>query len=148
MSDVSANRGDEPSGAVFWASAAVGAGIIAFGIHTAVESLRPARLLNLAVFVGASGLAHDAVLAPLFVLGALVTRRLPLPVRRTARVALAATAALVLFAAPLWRPRSDNLNPSSLPLAYGRNLVATLVALWCVAAIVAVWHHYRQRAKT
>lgn len=128
----------EPGGAVFWIAMALGAAIVAFGVAEAFATLRPARLVNLTAFLAAATLGHDAVWAPVLVGGAIVTRFVPAPFRRTVRVLLAASAGLVLFAVPLLVSDAHARNPSSLPLAYGRNLAVIVAGMWVVGVAAAV----------
>ena len=134
---------DKPGGFTFWAGMAIGAATVAFGLRGILTDLRPMRIVNLSLFLGASGVAHDAVWAPLLVLGALATRRMPEPTRRPVRVALAFSAALALFAVPLLAgPSTAVRNPTVLPLDYSRNLVVVLAAIWMLAA-VSIARSYR-----
>lgn len=136
----------EPGGRAFWLSAVAGAGIVAFGLNGLVTNLRSARVINALGFVAASGVGHDAIWAPLLVLGALATRRVPVIARRPVRVGLAASVVLVLFAVPLlhgYDGRSS--NPSAVPLAYGRNTVLTLAAIWLVVGGVCFARTARDR---
>ncbi len=128
-----------PSGAAFWSGLIVGGAIIAFGVRGLLMNLRLNRVINLATFFGASGIAHDALWAPLLVGGGLATMKLPVSIRRTVRIGLFLSAALVLFAAPLLHGYDGrDSNPSALPLAYGRNTSILLIGLWAVVAVAAV----------
>ncbi len=121
---------------------ALGAAIVGFGVRGALLHLRPARIVNLSLFLGASGVAHDFLWAPLLVAGGVATRIVPLPFRRPARVGLALSASLVLFAVPLLAGPSTRVrNATVLPLDYTRNLVVTIAVITAVSATVgaAAW---------
>lgn len=134
---MTARRDVEKPGAIFWAGMIIGLGVIAFGVRGLLLHLRFTRVVNLATFFGASGVAHDAVWAPLLVAGAVATSHLAVPVRRTVRVALVLSAGLVVFAFPVLHGYDGReTNPSALPLDYGRNVAAVLVTLWLGVAVV------------
>ncbi len=136
MSDAPArSAADAPGGVAFWTGLGVGAFIIAVGVRGMLQNLRPKGIVNLATFFGAAGIAHDLVWAPVLVVGALATRKLPVAARRTVRIALFLSAGLVLFAAPVLHGYAGRArNPSAVPLDYTRNVMALLIALWAAVA--------------
>ena len=118
---------------------ATGAAVVGFGLRGIFLHLRTPRVVNLSLFLGAAGIAHDFVWAPALVAAGLATRLVPTRARRTVRAALACSVSLVLFSIPLLAgPSTKVRNPTVLPLDYGRNLVLVLAALWIgVAASIA-----------
>ncbi len=131
MSDARTNT---DYGRLFWAGVGIGALLIGFGVDGLLTHLRASRVLNVTGFVVGAGLGHDAVWAPLLAVGALATHYVPISVRRTTRVALAASAGLVLFSVPLFAGGNAHANnPSVLPLDYARNLAGGLAAIWLIA---------------
>lgn len=139
---------EAPGGFVFWTGMAIGAATVAFGLRGVLLDLRATRIANLSLFFGASGIAHDALWAPLLVVGGLVTRRIPQRCRRPLRVALALSLGLILFAWPvLAGPSTKVRNPTVLPLDYGRNLLLTLAALWAGCGVVVVRAYWMNRPR-
>jgi hypothetical protein len=130
-----------PSGAAFWLCAAIGLTIVGFGVAGLLTQLEgPALTSWLKVFVGGL-LVHDAIFAPLVVVGSvLLVRVVPASVRAPVQGALIVSCALVAIAIPVvgGYGRLAN-NPSLLPSDhYGTRLVAALAVVWLVAAVVAV----------
>lgn len=126
-------------GVMFWAGLAIGAGVVAFGLIGAWTDRADTHPIELAIWLAAAGIVHDAILAPAFVVAAVLTGRLPAWMRVPVRLALALTALLTVLAWPLvrgWgRVASD---PSVLPLDYGRNLAVVVAAIWLVTAAFLV----------
>jgi hypothetical protein len=118
----------------------VGWATIGFGAKTALTHAYDSHPVALAVHVVAFDLVHDAVIAPaVLVAGWLVGRLLPPVARGPVRAALAATTLFVVFSYPLvrrWGKRPT--NSSTLPLAYGRNLLIIIVLVWLIAAVTVV----------
>jgi Na+-translocating ferredoxin:NAD+ oxidoreductase RnfE subunit len=129
---------DDQLGLRFWALLVVGAVFVIVGARGILHDQDRIQAAELGRWFIGAGVAHDAVLAPLFVTVGLLTRVVPERARIPIRIALAASAIVSVFAWPLvqgWGRR--DANPSALPLDYGRNLAGALVAIW-VAALVAV----------
>ncbi len=123
-----------------WVLYALGTAAIAwglYGIHRDAVFTAPANWL--AFFVG-SALVHDALLAPVVALVAVVlVRRVPPPYRSLVQGGLFVTAAVTLVALPFvagFGRRAD--NPSVLPLPYGRNLLVVLGLVWLGVAALAL----------
>jgi hypothetical protein len=124
----------------FWLGAAAGLAFIVAGARGLLHDRAATQPSDLMTWFLGAGIVHDAVIAPIAVLAAWITRRVvPAPARSPIRLGLAATALLVVLTWPLvqgWGRRAA--NPSALPLAYGRNLIATLIVLWAVVIGFAI----------
>jgi len=133
--------GEAPkAGRLFWVSAAVGWGVIAWGVVGIFSNSVDTRPANLARFVVGGALLHDLVVAPLAILvGVAVARTVPGRARAPVQAALAITAVVSLFAYPLVRGYGLAANnPTSLPYNYGRNLAIIVGLVWAVTAIVVI----------
>jgi hypothetical protein len=138
---VNERESSAPSGTGFWLGAAVGLAIVGFGVGGLLTHIDgPALTSWLKVFAGGL-LAHDALFAPVVVLGSvLLVRVVPASVRAPIQGALIVSCALIAVAIPVagGYGRLAN-NPSLLPSdAYGTRLTVVLAIVWAVAAIVAV----------
>lgn len=130
---------DSPHGRLFWAGVVGGGGVVLVGLAGAWIDRADTHPLQLAIWLGGAGVVHDALLAPVFVVVALLTTRLPAWMRTPVRLGLAASALMTALAWPLVRQwGASPSNPSVLPLDYGRNLVAVLAAIWLAVAFVLV----------
>jgi hypothetical protein len=114
------------AGAVF-----VGIGLAGIGRHVGIAGW--------ALWFAGVAVAHDAVFAPLVFGVAYVTRRVPAPWRRAA--VIAGTVTLVALPAVLGFGRRRD-NPSVLPQAYGRHLVAIVILIGLVTGAVAALNAY------
>jgi hypothetical protein len=127
-----------PSAKLFIPALLVGWGIMAYGASTALGNARDAHPFALAVHVVAFDLAHDLIVAPTaFVVAWLVGKFIPAGFRSPVRAALATSVLTVGFSYPLvrrWGKRAT--NSSTLPLAYGRNVILLLVIIWVLAIVV------------
>ena len=129
-----------PGGRRFWLGVAVGGAVVAVALFELATSLTLGRLFNLSLFLGASGIGHDAIWGPAIVLGGIVTLRLPRWGRLPVRLGLALSALLVLFAWPeLHGYVGHARNPSADPLDYQRNVAWTLSILWIVVAATCLY---------
>jgi hypothetical protein len=138
---VNRTHDDTPSGAAFWICAVFGLGLIAFGIGGLLTNIEgPALTSWLKVFLGGL-IAHDALFAPLVVLGSvLLTRVVPRAVRAPVQGALIVSCALIVVAVPVVGGfgRLAN-NPSLLPSNdYGLRLALALAAVWAITAAIAI----------
>ena len=145
------NRSDDdtPSGPAFWICAVLGLGLLAFGIGGLLTNVEgPALESWLKVFLGGL-IAHDALFAPLVVLGSvLLTRAVPAAVRAPVQGALIVSCALIAVAIPVVGGfgRLAN-NPSLLPSDdYGLRLAIALGVVWAITATVAVIRLRRDRS--
>lgn len=89
--------------------------------------------------------AHDALVAPVALLvGVLVARAVPGVARAPVQAGLVVSAAVTAAAAALVLGLGrDPLNPSQLPLPYGRNLLLVLAAVWLVVLLWVVSRLFR-----
>ena len=145
------NRTDDgtPSGPAFWICAVLGLGLLAFGIGGLLTNVEgPALTSWLKVFAGGL-VAHDALFAPLVVLGSvLLTRAVPARVRAPVQGALIVSFALIAVAIPVvgGYGRLAN-NPSLLPSDnYGLRLAIALAIVWAITAAIAVVRLRRGRS--
>jgi len=137
-----------PSGLAFWLCAAVGLAIIGFGVGGLVTHIEGPALTSWLKVFGGGLIVHDALFAPLVVVGSvLLVRVVPASVRAPAQAALIVSCALVAVAIPVvgGYGRLAN-NPSLLPSdAYGTRLAVVLAVVWAVAAAVAAVRLARRR---
>lgn len=92
--------------------------------------------LDVVVWLGGALVLHDGIIAPLVLAAGLLVAAVP--ARGLVRGALITGGALVLVTLPaLLRPGAP-VNPSALPLPYGRNLLVVLAAVAAVTAVVAL----------
>lgn len=126
------------AGPLFWLTAAVGWGVIAFGLWGVFGNSLDTRPANLARFVVGGALLHDLVVAPVvIVLGVLLARAVPGRARAAVQGALVVTGILALFSYPLVRGYGLAANnPTSLPHNYALNLTVVLGLVWAVAAVI------------
>jgi hypothetical protein len=136
-----ADHGSHRRGPLFWLSALAGWALIGWGIrgllHFHVDT-RPAELARF--FVGGL-LAHDAVFAPLVLLGGVALSRLAPPsrLRSYLQAAFIICGSLALFAYPEVRDYARILhNPTSLPHNYTRNLVIVWAGVGAALAALAL----------
>jgi hypothetical protein len=115
---------------------AAGAVLIAVGLAGIV---RHVPVVGWVIWFAGVAVVHDAVFAPLVFGAAHVTRRVPALWRRAAVVA--GTVTLVALPAVLGFGRRRD-NPSILPQAYGRHLVAIVILIGLVTAAVAALNAY------
>jgi len=138
---VKPSESDAPSGPAFWICAAFGLGIVAFGVGGLLTNLEgPALMSWLKVFAGGL-IAHDALFAPLVVLGSvLLARVVPASVRTPVQGALIVSCALIAVAIPVvggFGRLANNL--SLLPSDhYGLRLAGALAVVWATAAVIAI----------
>jgi len=125
----------EKRGPLFWISAAVGWGIIAYGLRGLFHHHVDTRPANLAKFVVGGALAHVLVFAPLaLVAGVVVAAVFRGRLRAWAQAALVISGCVALFSYPLVRDYANVLhNPSSLPHDYAANVGITVGAVCAVA---------------
>jgi hypothetical protein len=115
---------------------AAGAALIAVGLAGIASHL---GVVGWAVWFAGVAVVHDAVLAPLVIGVGYATRRVPALWRYAAVVA--GTVTLVALPAVLGYGRRGD-NPSVLPQAYGRHLIAIIVLTGLVTAAVAALNAY------
>lgn len=135
-------NGEVPkAGRLFWVSAAIGWGVIAWGVVGIFSNSLDTRPANLARFVVGGALLHDLIVAPLAIIaGVLLVRAVRGPARAPVQAALVVSAIVALFAYPLVRAYGLAANnPTSLPHNYAANLMIVLGVIWAVAAGVVAF---------
>jgi hypothetical protein len=139
---------EAPSGPWFWSGAAVGIGIVAFGVAGLIRNSARTMPASWAEFFVGGLVIHDGFWAPLVGLASLAfTRLLPAWLRPTAQGALIVTSACVLVTIPALTGRGRlATNPSILPNHYGPNLLGVIAFVWLAAALLAL--RARRRAPT
>ena len=120
--------------------------LIGFGASRALVDSTDAKPLSLIGYVIAFDLLHDVILAPLVILGGwAIGRVVPGVARGPVRAATGLSVLIVLFALPLIAKLGDRpSNSSALPLAYGRNTLIVVAAIWVVAGAVVAWRVVRR----
>lgn len=124
----------------FWAGAAVGGAVMAYGVAGLVGAARRTHPVEVATYVVGAALAHDLLVAPVALVVAAAMRRLvPGRLRQPILSVLIASAIVALFAFPFVRGYGRNpANPSVLPGNYATGLVTVLLlvavggGLWAV----------------
>ena len=136
-----------PSGVLFWASAAIGVGMIAIGVAGVLRDQDATVPRNLALWLFGSGIVHDVVVIPLAVLLGWATGRvLPRYAWTPVRLGLAWSALISIMFWPAvrgWGVREG--NPSLFPLDYARNLTVTLVVTWLLVGLAIILNRRRVR---
>ncbi|UQX04005.1 hypothetical protein [Streptomyces sp. RerS4] len=121
---------------------ALGLLLIAVGIRLVAGLPDP---LDVLVWLAGALVLHDGILAPLVLgFGLLIAA---VPARGLVRGAMVTGGALVLVTLPaLLRPGAP-VNPSALPLPYGRNLLVVLAVVAAVTAATALSRCHRDRRR-
>ena len=142
------NAVSRPRRSTMVAALVIGWAVMGFGLWSALADSADARPTALVVHIVVFALAHDLLVAPLFVAGGWVLSRvLPSVMRGPVAGSVAASVVVVVFALPLirrWGERPS--NPSALPQDYGRNLVVLLAVVWAVGLAVGVVRALRSRS--
>jgi hypothetical protein len=144
VSDV---REDEWRGWLFWASAAVGWGIVAFGVWTLLQRAGSTKPLNFAVLFIGIAVVHDLLFAPtVSLIGRIAGPRLSPAIRTIVFITAVISGSLVLVALPpLLGDPAD--NATLLPRNYAAGLLLSLAVVWAMAGIaIAVRRLVRKRA--
>lgn len=128
---------DAPSGPFWWASLAVGMGMLTFGVYGFLKHSDATQPVNWLKFFVGSVLLHDAIWAPAVGLASLLlVRVVPRRVRPALQGTLIVSVAAILVVIPAWtgRGRIPN-NPSILPGDYGPDLLKVLAVVWIVGIL-------------
>ncbi len=144
--DTARPAGPEPvSGRVFWAAAATGGPIMAFGVYgllsnagAGVIDVRPGRWL---LWFAGGLLIHDGVVAPTVLLVGRGLRRAPVLLRTPLQVGLTLTGVITALAFPLVRGYARSTQPgntSVLPGNRGLQLAVLLAVVWLAVIALAV----------
>jgi len=137
-------------GPTFWVGLVLGWTAIAYalwGMYSQKADANPPGLLK---WVFGLAVLHDAVVAPVVTItGLLLAWILPRWARGPVIAAIGVSVLVAIFSIPLVRTFGKReLNSSTLPLDYGRNLVMVLVAIWLVAALTIVVRALRRTSRT
>lgn len=129
---------------------AVGALCVAYGGWLLLTSRRLADVPAVLWWLAGVLVAHDGIVAPLtIVAGLAVGRYVPGRVRPPVQAGLFVSAALVVASSSLVLGLgSDPLNPSALPLPYGRNLALLLALVWAAVLVAIVVRTVRSRRRS
>ncbi|HVM66348.1 MAG TPA: hypothetical protein VMU14_15880 [Acidimicrobiales bacterium] len=127
-------------GWLFWASAAAGWALIAWGVRGALHHHVDTRPGELGRFFVGGLVLHDLVFVPLVLAGGvLLGRTVRGRWRAPVQAALIISGCAALFAWPEVRDYARVLhNPSSLPHNYTADLAIVVAAVWCGTAVVAL----------
>jgi hypothetical protein len=132
MNDTSSGRGIG-----FWLAVVVGWGFILLGTIDYIAKRGASDAIKVATWVVGGNIAHDALLVPVVLLvGAVLTRCVPEPLRTPLRAGLVASACVVLVAVPVLGGYGRKAaNPSLLPLDYGSAVLTALAIVWTLAVV-------------
>lgn len=133
-------------GVGFWIGAAIGAAIVAFGIHGLWVNERAGAPSAARWFIGGA-LVLDLVVVPLAAAAGWVARRtVPGRAWPVVRAALVTSAILIVVAAPLVTDQGGVPgNATVRPRDYDQGLLVAVGATWAVAAIWLVVLRLRRR---
>jgi hypothetical protein len=140
-------KGESAGGLLFWAGLVLGWAVMSYavvGLRAHADDTNPAQLAR---WVLGAAVVHDALVAPVVTITALVlVTQAPRWWGRPVGFAAAVSTILVLFSIPLVRGYGRRVNnPSALPHDYTANLVWTLVSIWTATAAVIVSRAIRRR---
>ncbi len=126
-------------GPLFWTSALVGWGFIAWGVRGALAHHLDTRPGELTQFFVEGALIHDLLFAPLVLAAGFgLSRVVPGKVRAYVQAVLIISGCLILFAYPEIRDYAGaQHNPTSLPYNYTENTLIAIAAVCTVTAFVA-----------
>lgn len=133
-------------GAVFWATAAIGAVIVAFGIRGLLDH-EPRGARSAATWFVGGAVLMDLVVVPVGAVVGLLAKRVVTewawPIVRTA---LITSVVLIVVSGPLVLGLGGNPdNPSVRPRNYAAGLLGALVVTWSSAAVWLVVRRARRR---
>lgn len=132
---------DELSGPGFWLPMAAGTAIMGFGVWGLLHNLQGPALTSWLKTVAGALILHDAIFAPLVVVGAFILARVvPGRIRAPVQGALIVSGALIAVSIPVVGGYGRlPSNPSLLPSEhYGARLLAIIGVVWAIAAVVAI----------
>ena len=134
-------------GPTFWIGLAIGWAAISFGIRSLLSHAGSTHPGAVTVWLIGLLLLHDLVAAPATLVVAWVVRRGAPPIARClVQGALAVSAVIALYAAPMvlgWGGLAD--NPSLLPRNERAGLLGILGGVWAVAALLVLLRLRRSR---
>jgi hypothetical protein len=121
--------------------------VIAYGIAGGLDNARDTHPTEIVRWFLGAAVIHDGLIAPAVLLvGFVVARPLPAPLRGPVQGGLIVSAVVALFSLPLVRGygvRPD--NPTVVFRDYGPALVAVLAAVWVITTAVTVLSYHRSR---
>lgn len=131
---------ETPAGLPWRIGLIAGGAMFAFGFYGLLHNARQTIPADWAKWVGGALVAHDALLAPaVLVIGALLTRLVPLALRSGLQATLAVCGLVALMSVPVVMAegrRAD--NPSLLPHDYGQNLSIVLAAIFAAGVVLTL----------
>jgi hypothetical protein len=141
------NRRSDELGTRFWICAALGAGVMAYGVWGVLDESAATHPRSFATWIVGADLLHDFVIAPIVVVaGVAITRVIPEPWRTPFRAGCILTAIVVVIGYPAWRGYGRGRvpdNTSVAPLDYTIAILTVLGFVWLGAAL---WALVRTRA--
>ncbi|WP_146069414.1 hypothetical protein [Cryobacterium sp. Y11] len=130
----------------------VGGGVLlmAWGALVMFDSVRPARIPGVALWIAAAIVLHDGIVAPIVLAGGIALRRAGRRITGTVVVivqsGIVVGSIVSLIAVPtLVAKNFAPANPTVLPLNYGLNLGIFWVVLAAVTVGLSVWAFLRGR---
>jgi hypothetical protein len=138
---------DDVNAKVFWTLAAVGLGVIGFGVAGLFhDSARTHPDQWVRWFVGAA-LVHDLLLAPfVFVISHFLKERIGRQWRGPLTAAAISSGVFVLIFFPfIRRYGADPRDASILPQDYGMNLLVILALVWTAALVAGLFRARRKK---
>lgn len=147
MSAGTERQPETPAGRPWRIGLVVGGAMFAFGLYGLLHNARQTIPADWAKWVGGALVAHDALLAPVvLVIGALLTRLVPVALRGGLQATLAVCGLVALMSVPVVMAegrRAD--NPSLLPHDYGQNLAIVLAAIFAIGVVLTLARAARAR---
>lgn len=124
-------KSNAPQGKLFWVMLALGWAVMLFGVRGLVLQAPRTHPGNFSLWFIGSALVHDALIAPLvFLVAVILVRVVPPRLRRYLQTALILSAAAVVVAFPMIAGPGKPSNPSALPRDYPAGLLTVLAIVW------------------
>jgi len=133
---------EELHGPFFWICLVVGWAVIVFGLHGLIANADQTHPPALARLLIGLNIVNDALVAPLLVALAVLSRRLlPRWALVPVQIGLITSAVVLLYAFPLFGDwgRTARAGYSRLPWDYAHNVAVVLGAIWLVCGVLALW---------
>ncbi|HVX42365.1 MAG TPA: hypothetical protein VHC49_00670 [Mycobacteriales bacterium] len=126
---------------------AAGAVMAAYGLWRLLTSAHLIAVRSAVTWFIGGALAHDVVLAPaVIVVGAVLARWCPPPVRPFLQAGLIMTGGLTLVAIPVLTGRGYSPKvPSALPLNYWHGYLIAVGCIWAAVALAGAFQALRRR---
>lgn len=134
------SRVPEARSRLFWPGAVMGWAVMAFAVRGLLHFHRTTNPWATVRLVVGLDLVHDFLLVPVvLVIGVVVTRLVPLRLRRPLIVGLLLSGVVTLYAYPFVRGFGRSATtPSRLPNNYATGLVTVLSIVWVVVVVGAI----------